>query len=524
MAYYGVMTSNPGDSALAQNVNMWNGDQLVPLTQHPEGQGVLTRLQARAQSHLFDPIDAARLTVAQGVAGSNGYAVTTRVPTMEGFSKESFSDATRAANEVRNGRPLIFYCQHCMLKQNSMSDADHRGGAHFMVIHGVSQDGQWFLVHDSGGGGSAGGKFISAQEIQNGMQPNGTSHRVTLTVVTPNGATVRPCSNSADAGTGGGGNVSRAGDLNTQAAAGEITQRGFMYRPPSGDSGWQESSPSQLFFPTRFTSAFRSGARPRVHLYVFIHGANSHGTTLDAARADSGSWVSSIRGALAPIAGSKNVLVAAPYYIGSEGSYMNRFDLSGFITAAMAAARTEIPGFQDTDIEDIVVGGHSAATCQGPGSPVLRQALHSTLNGKRVIGVVAYDGCMSDGDFNRNGFVTPSGVALLMNPDFRSLSDGMGMASVHGSRPPRLARRRYELIRQSWELPRMNCPAYVENKCPMDSPPVEPDAPNYDQRRCNACYGKTIDGKQIISFETIYGHRASVAHMTKYAFAAFYGN
>lgn len=397
-----------------------------------------------------------------------------------------------------------------------------------MVIHGVSQDGRWFKIWDVGGGGRAGGMFISADEIRSGMQEaHPDRHSVSLTAIIPNGATIRPCNTASDGGNGngvGGGSVSNAGDVTQRATTGEVTRVGFFYQPPSGDAGWDRTSPSQLFFPQRFSTAFRATTRPRVHLYIFIHGLNSHGVLAAQAAADSSSWIASVNRAMNQVAGSKNVIVAAPYYVNGNGrSYMNRFNLAGFYTETVRAITANVPGFQESDIEDVVIGGHSAATCQGPDDPVLRQALVPTLGGKRVIGVVAYDGCMSDGNFRPGNFVTPPGVALLFNPDFKSLSDGMGMASVSGQ-PTQLSRRRYELIRTQWELPRMACPAYVENKCPMETAPVEPSAPGYNQRRCNACYGKRVDGKQIVSFETVYGHKASVYHMTHYAFSAFYGN
>ena len=527
MAFYGIQVTNPGDAALASHIRLQSGDGLVELAAHPQGQTISRLMQARVGSHLFDPIDAGRLIITQGHGGRGGSAFTTEIPSMEGFTKRSINSSAAAAAEIRAGHPLVFYCNHCMLKLHNMSDADHRGGLHYMVIHGVSQDNRWFLVQDSGGGGSAGGRYLSATEVDSGHPSDHPSEKsVKLTAVIPSTATTHPCNTSND---GGGGNglgsnaVSHAGDVAQRATSGEVTRAGFFYQPPSGDAGWDHASPSQLFFPQRFATAFRSGTRPRVHLYIFIHGLNSHGTTLDQSVADSGSWVSSISAALNEIAGSKNVIVAAPYDVNGTGrSYMDRFNLEGFYTAAVAGLTSEIPGFLESDIEDVVVGGHSAATCQGPGSPVLKQALVPTLRGKRMIGVVAYDGCMSDSMFTASNFRTPSGVALLMNSDLKSLNDGMGFDTTGD--PPTLQRSRYSLIATQWELPRIACGAYVENKCPMDAPPVEPSAPSYNQRRCNACYGKTTDGKQIVEFQTAYGHRASVLHMTKYAFGSFYGN
>jgi hypothetical protein len=413
------------------------------------------------------------------------------------------------------------------LKLNHISDPDHQGGQHFMVVHGVSQDNQWFLVQDSGGGGPAGGKFLSAAEVDTGMNPaHPTQHRVSFTAVTPTTATTQACNTANDGQpTHGGGTPSTAGDVSLSATTGEVTRTGFNYHPAGGDGGWDAGSPSQIFFPQRLGTAFGSGSsRPRIHLYIFIHGLNSHGTTLAQSIADSGSWVSSITSNLNQIAGSKNVVVAAPYYVNGSGhSYMSHFDLDTFYTAAVAAMSSSMRGFQESDIADVVIGGHSAATCQGPGSPVLRQALVPTLGGHRVLGIVLYDGCTTDSVLNVHNFTTPPGVSLLFNPDFRSISDGMGIHSTDAT-PPVFVRARYADIRTQWELPRMACPTYVENQCPMDTPPVEPSAPRYDQRRCNACYGRTVDGKQIVSFETVYGHRQSVLHMTKYAFRAFYGN
>ncbi len=528
MAYYGVQVTNPGDAALASHVKVWNGNQLVDLAAHPDGQTVSRLLQARVGSHLFDPIDGGRLAVLQNKAGTGGSAFTSGVPTMEGFSKTHIRTSTQAAQEIRAGHPLIFYCARCLLKRRAMSDPDHRGGQHFMVIHGVSQDNRWFLVQDSGGGGSAGGKFLSAAEIDAGRQADHPDEpSVSLTALIPTTANVRACNTSNDGGNGngvGGGAVSNAGDVSQRATTGDVTRAGFFYQPPSGDAGWDRSSPSQLFFPARFSTAFRNGARPRVHLYIFIHGQNSHGNTVATSLTDQNSAVSSLNRALNEIAGSKNVIVAAPFYVNGSGrSYMNRFDLQGFYTAAVAAMTAQIPGFQEGDIEDVVVGGHSAATCSdAPADPVLKQGAVATLNGKRVLGIVAYDGCMSDRTFDATTFPTPSGVALLMNPDIKNLSGGsMGLGI--GSGGIETNTRRYKAIQQKWELNRVACPSYVDNKCP-EGTPVEPSAPGYDQRRCNACYGRRVDGKQIFSFETAYGHKESVFHMTRYAFGAFYGN
>lgn len=513
MAYYGVQVSNPGDEALAQNVKMWNGDTLVTPAEHPRGQATQRGLTARIGTHLYDPIDAARRAMLMGSGGSGREAVTTndRFMQIEGYTKSSLRHNTeRAAAEIRAGHPIVFNCARCTLKRRHIGDPDHTGGNHWMVLHGVSTDGQWFLVHDVGGGGSAGGKFIAASEL--------AGPRTSMTLIVPTG-TANPCSTSNDApaaGTAGAstaaGNapVSRNADVSIAAAPGPITAQGFSYRPTGAtEVGFVENS--QLLIPTRLTTAYRgAGAtRPRVHLYIFVHGLNENGNTIAQVTAPTtASSYNQVKQALAEIAGSKNVIVAMPHNMDRSGStYMQGFNLNNFYTEAVAELTRTI-GLTANDIDDLVVGGHSAATCQGPGNPLLKQAITGAPL-VRLIGVAAYDGCMGDTsspDFTASSFVTPTGVSLLMNPDLA----GMGL-------------RRYQRIRDSWGLTRIACPSYVSNSCSMATPPADPNGSTI-QRTCNACYGKNVDGKQIVSFETVAGHKPSIFGMTHNVFRAFYGN
>lgn len=508
MAYYGVQVSNPGDEQLAQNVKVWNGDNLVSLVEGPRGQRIQQLLNARVGTHLYDPIDAARRAMQMGSGGNGTEAVTTndRFMQIDGFTKSSLrKDVARAAAEIRAGHPIVFNCAHCNMKQNHIGDPDHRGGNHWMVLHGVSADNQWFKVHDVGGFGSAGGHFIAASEL--------ASNRTSMTLIVPTG-TANSCNTANDPQrvedrntSGGTGPVSRNADVSQAATPGEVTVQGFSYLPSGGTAtGFSASSPSQLLIPTRLTSAFRSGTHPKVHLYLFIHGLNESGNTIAEVTASSGSSLNQVKSALGEVAGSKNVIVAMPHNMDRTGdTYMQGFNMSEFYTAAVAALRAQI-GLNEADIDDIVVGGHSAATCQGPGSPLLKQIITSgSPAGLRFLGVVAYDGCMGGEEFNSSNFVTPNGVALLMNPDLGSA--GMG-------------RTRYQRVRDSWNLTRIACPEYVSNKCPMTAAPTDV----VTQRSCNACYGKNENGRQIVSYETALGHKPSIFNMTHNAFRAFYGN
>lgn len=520
MAFYGIQNQDPGDATLAQNVKMWNDNQLVSLREHPRGQAIQTQLNARIGQHLYDPIDAARRAIARGDAGSNGQAVTkgTSFMNIEGFEKTTFRDPQLAAQHIRSGHPLVLYCHHCKLKLRSLSDPDHTGGAHFMVIHGVSQDGRWFLIHDVGGGGRAGGKFISADEIRDGRQPGDIEkHSVSLTAIVPNGSTtVRACTNTADpeAATGGSPTSGSNAAAGAGATSGGVTRVGFAYTPPSGDDGW--SSPSQLLFPQRLASAFQAttGQRPRVHLYIYIHGQNSHHRTADEGFASGDGYPALISRALSEVAGSKNVIVAAPHYLTTlhgrgTNPYMHRFDIANFYTATVEALERTISGFRRSDIVDVVVSGHSMATCEQENSKILQGV--TTRFPVPLLGIVAYDGCLGQ-SFDRSRGTPAPPAALLMNPDL----SGMGVNRTEDNEAGDQTVRRYELVRNQWNLTRRACPAYVENQCPLETP-------SGPSQRCNACYSTRDNGRQIVSFETHYGHTNSIFHMTRYALRAFYG-
>ena len=512
MAYYNVRTSNPGDAQLAQNVMYWNGDQLVPVAQIPNhGAQIQALLTARVGEHLYDPLDAARASVAAGSGGSNGQAVTRNSDFMNvpGFSSATTRDPAVAAQYIRNGTPLILYCGKCRLKQHNISDPDHEGGNHIMVINGVSQDNRWFMVHDTGGGGTAGGKFISADEIQNGMNAHSPGHHsVDLRAIFPTSANVQACNTASDSAD----NSAGAATPPPASVSGDVTAASFADKPSTGatDEGWPTDSPGQLLIPTRLVSAFHSGTHPQVHLYIFLHSLNSHQSTFADQQANSGSSYSQIKRALGEVAGSKNIIVAMPINLDpSTSHYMSGFDLAEFYQRAVAALHDPgTLGLNDADIADVLVGGHSAATCNGPGTPVLKQALTTNL-GHQLLGIAAYDGCMSDADvFSPTNFdiSSVSGARLLlMNPDLDASNGAMGA-------------RRYENIRSGWNLHRTICPPTVENVCPDGNPGPASD------RSCNACYGNTDNGIQYMSIETSYGHKPSIYPMTKNVFQAFYTN
>jgi hypothetical protein len=525
MAYYGQRVTNPGDAALATNIRMWNGDQLVPLSEHPHGQDILARMQSRVQTHLFDPIDAARLAVARGNAGEGGHATTdgTDFMAVDGFRKSSFRDPAQAAQAIRAGNPLVIYCNKCQLKQRSIQDPDHVGGKHFMVLHGVSQDGQWFLIHDVGGGGTAGGKFISAEQIRSGRSSEAPEEpSVNLISIIPTNAQVQPCNTTTEtAGTDGSSNgpVASGSRPSTPSVSGEVTHFTYPFIPAAatGDPGWGDVSAAIL--PTRLMTSYNTtgGTRPRARLYIYLHGQNGTGATT-AAALRSGT-LHDMEQTLSRVAGSKNIIIVAPRYITTVGrSYFNRMDLGEFYRTTLAALRTQIPGFQESDIQDVVVSGHSSATCSGPGSPMLKQALTANFGSTRLRGIVGYDGCLGDA-VQPSSFSPRDNISIYLNPDLGRNGMGIhGNGDGSGGHPER-----YKNVRTRWDLRRITCPSYVENLCP-EGTPVEPSAPDYNQRRCNACYGKTSNGTETISFETSYGHNESVSKMTDYMFRAFYGN
>ncbi len=539
MAYYGVRVTDPGSAQIAQNAKIWSGSSLVNLSASSRGQAIITALQQRVQSHLYDPLDAAKKAVAEHSRGHNT-GTGWRFMNWPGYDATRITGRHRSqtvATEIRAGHPVVFLCAHCKMKSSSITGEDHYGGDHYMVIDGVSQDGNWFHIAGDGGGGNAGGRFISAEELDTGKASVSTSDRrvvagtlrgtpvpgrsdrvfvdapsVDLLVIKPQaGTAAQPCATSND-GPANGGAAGGATNSGAAAATGAVSRNGFTYRPSAGTSvGWTEQS--QLLFPTRLLEAFRAGQHPRIHLYIFAHGINDAGHDIAYVTSEShpDSSLNQVKRALEQVAGTQNIVVAMPHNMDTQiSNYMSGFNLQEFYTTALAAMRTSIPGSAATDIQDIVIGGHSAATCNGPGNPLLKQAI-GFAPGPRLLGIAAYDGCMGDSAFNASSFQTPAGVALLMNPDLK----GMG----HEGEPDR-----YQRVRTSWELRRIACPSTVTNACPMDSAPADVSGPDYNQRRCNACYGRTVDGKQIVSFETTYGHKPSIGPMTQNVFNAFYAN
>jgi hypothetical protein len=188
---------------------------------------------------------------------------------------------------------------------------------------------------------------------------------------------------------------------------------------------------------------------------------------------------------------------------------MHRFDIQNFYNATAEALERTISGFRRSDIADVVVSGHSMATCEGENSKILQGV--TTRFPVPLLGIVAYDGCLGQ-SFDRSRGTPAPPAALLMNPDL----SGMGINRSEDNEAGDQTVRRYELVRNQWNLTRRACPSYVENQCSLETP-------SGPSQRCNACYSTRDNGRQIVSFETHYGHTNSIFHMTRYALRAFYG-
>lgn len=517
-AFYGVTVSDDKANELADNTMIWAGSgssrTLQPLSQaNPR---LATQLRARSQPHLFDPLDAAKLASRPGGGrvvngGTQNLHFVQWIP--GGFTVHSLTPGANRAAEakrlIESGQPLLFHCSHCHMNELVHTN-DPAGGftegsdGHFMVLYGVSRDGQHFLIHDVGWSNDSPRKgfTLSAQEIN-----TAPGSRLTIWDMHPADRTIQNCGNPTGGGTtgAGGGGVTTAPSGPSTVVAGGVRVQNFTFRPTGGDDGWQENQ-SFMMFPNRLMSGdtalnrYPSGnpQRPRLRLYIYLHGQNDSRDSFAESL-----YPRYLQNALGEVAGTKNVIIAGPHYMGAP--YMQRLNLSEFYSRLITQLGTVIPGFRPDDIRDVVVGGHSAATCQsprgGPSGILLTQAITSPLPNQ--IGVVAYDGCNGIGGLTPSNFSQRGNYALYINTDL----SGMGVdVDVPASDPAR--RNRYAAVQRLWDLPTTsNCPAYISSL-----------------GRQITCYGKTTPQGEIMQFQTRAGHRQSVELMTKIMLRAFYGS
>lgn len=266
---------------------------------------------------------------------------------------------------------------------------------------------------------------------------------------------------------------------------GNVTTIKFNYQPNSNEN-WPPNQ-AQIMLPTRLANQ-----STRVHLYIYIHGHNSGRATSDNA-----SYTRLVRGALQGVAGNMNIVVAGPHYLGASNPvFMPGFTINNFMNTLRRALQ-ENPATRGFTIQDIVVSGHSAATCNGP--RLLGDASIHPLQGQ--IGVVAYDGCAV-------GKTTNSGRYGSRNGTFLVNMDGMGFDPKYGQdgRPP------HQVARGILSLDQQTCPGYI--------PAASLRTAENRSGRVVGCYSNQQGN--VWMFMTRYGHGASVGHMTEWAFQHFY--
>ncbi len=463
--------------------------------------------------HLVDPIDTGIFASVTRRSGQNHHPgqeyirivgvgtdgdIMTRIS--QGFPQFQARTISKANNgaailaSLRAGRPLVFGCSavHLFSDDAATQPIANREGntvryndGHFMVLSGVVND-EILRVWD------VGNTRTKTMRLDEYVRRCGSPVEITPRTGAPETAT-------ATWGTGAqaftvqmrlppqNGTQCRA----TEGAApgaraqttGDIDSYPFTYRPTGQPASvWPDAS-ARLLFPNRLRSLT---SPPRVRVFIYLHGNNS-GDQPPESR-----YIPYLRNALQRVAGSKDIVVMTPHHNNAGNDYPG-FNLNDFYQTGLRALQAVIPG---ATVQDVVVGGHSGATCNG--GPVILQALNSPLPGTR--GVIAYDGCLGD-------VLTPtnasggSGISLYLNPD----TAGMGNddpSSVSGNE------RRNAIVRRLWSLGSQTCPACAASAGAQ-------------------CYGQSAafsrpGGGELISFETSAGHGPSVEKMTDIAFCAFY--
>ncbi|MDQ5919717.1 MAG: hypothetical protein QG668_444, partial [Patescibacteria group bacterium] len=459
-----------------------------------------------AAMHAIDPIDTAIYTVLSGGRtmkngpGDNFFENFERH--FPQFQQQSVSDAM-AVQKAREGKPVIIACRNISLYTDEAATQPvsrtentelYRGG-HFMVLKGTVND-QILRVHDVGNSRSrtmrvadfnahCSGRLITpkANAPREATVTWGTgAQAVQVTMRLPEGGATNQCHIS-------GGTTSSAGTGQPCAAGSDLSCYSFTYKPNNNMvSGhptvpiWPENS-ARLLYPTRL----QGQQNVQVHAFIFLHGNNSHDTSINNAQY-ANTWLPA---ALREHA-DKNIVIMTPHHNGNNQSALN---LTEFYATAQRALQAALPGAR---VVDTVVGGSSAATCGSDAT--LRQATTSPTPGLRAI--IAYDGCAGE-SLNASTLRPPSGVALYINPDMSGMGAGPTPARSDG-------KTRSDLINESWRLQSVDCPASA-------------------QGLATACFGPgpsrtgyTRNNAEIISFQTRSGHGPSVVPITKIAFSALY--
>lgn len=443
----------------------------------------------QVEGRLITPVDAGKYAVRSclrphngGTSGICSSRFSQEFPGYRCDGQGGGNKAERAAREIRAGHPVIFHCGRCTVTKGDGNQGPGSSGAgHYMVLTGVSETGQLFSVHDVGHQGRTAAVAITAEEVNSG--------RVAIYVITPpSGASAPP----AQRCTGSTGSRGYRGGGGNQA----LTYHPFTYCPRNTcGNGWDPNK-AWLMFPTRLLTAERANLR----VFIYLHGNNNN------AEPENDGHTRLLRASLARANPTKDIVIVAPHYYGP--GHMRNFRLTEFYEKAREEIQRTFPR---ATIMDIVVGGHSGASCAG----TLNQALRSNtpvLTPAR--GFIVYDGCQSDGDSRLYGGRTdsstngqnfaPSGHALIVAPD----AVGMGIDSDAIDPRTRVAPRdRITLSQQSWGFSTVSrCPSYVPSGIECYPHPRE-----------------TTHNNEWWQMVTHISHPGNVEAITDIAFKAFYG-
>lgn len=473
---------------------------------------VMAYYGVQSNGHLVTPFDTAQYIVRSCRRPLNGGTsdvcssrFSQEYPGFTCIDQRGGNKAERAAQEIRAGHPVIFHCAKCNVTKGSGNIASGSVGAgHYMVLTGVNVTGNIFSVHDVGHEGATAAVAISGDEINE-------NRRVTaIYIIRPTTQVATPTAAPRCTATGGGRRWGGSGG--TQS----VESWPFTYCPGRGEGtctrGWDPNK-AWIMYPTRLLTA----EHPQIRLYIYIHGNNHDvdSTTDNHTRL--------LRNSLQKALTNKDIVIAAPHWYGDDDTYMHGFDLQKFYTKAVAAIRVKMPR---ATITDIVVGGHSAATCSG----TLKQALrnnHPVLTPAR--GFVVYDGCESDGDMSiygirraRDGSVespflypsvngqnfAPHGVALIVGPDAVGMGIESSLSDPVTHTPPR---DRISASRRSWGF----------NSTPMTHCPPSVPMGGVD---CYSHPTETTHNNEWAEIVTHQDHASNVETITDIAFRAFYGS
>lgn len=460
--------------------------------------------RASLNEHLYDPIDAAKFAIRTrakrfSVHDSGPSAGMTR---WDGTSQSVFEDVARigpfasqvfsrnqrvrergvvqwpatilnqVTNFVRSGYPVAFLCTGCHVEKNTGRNSRNYAG-HYMVLHGVNESGTVFKALDVGSRFGP-NSYISLDQLKTQtlgfyvVQP-----RELAGTTQPSPLTLRRCPPLSA--------TSAPINQDTSANPGPISFHRFTWRPPGGSTSVYPDNVSYIAYP----QALETIPNVPVHAYIFIPGNNDGSLNTN-------SETTPLFEALRSVAGSKNIVVMIPNKV---GNYFPNYDVTHFYQTAQAALRTHLP--QGFTITDVVVGGHSGATCngraQGAGGVPLALAAATPLTGQNA--VIAYDGCAGSALTGQN--FNPAGQNVFINSDhgqnvFINSDQQTNSSAVH----------------RSFDLSESTCPPCVQAHA----------------QGLRGCYSKQEGVKQILSIETGVGHADSRLPMNKIMFCSLFPN